>query len=423
MEAIEPVVLRVSGGRPLNGEVQVAGSSNATIAHLAAALLTNEQLTLRNVPIVNDVEVQAALLAGLGCEISRIQNGLRIQPPNSLKKRVPPSPVRGFRPILLFAGALLARNGFASIPLPGSSENGPHPIDLHIKGFKAMGARARVESGRLIVQADRLHGADIYLDYPSVGATENLMMAATGAYGRTIIRHAARDPEVVDLANLLVRMGARIRGAGTDIVSIDGGVPLRGAEHHVVGDRHEAAFYLLAALATGGEVFVSGAEPVHLLALLAKLAEMGAIITQDEATIHLEAPSSPCAPALIRALPYPGFPSDFQLLLVPALASCEGTSILSDLAFPARFGCLEEFRRLGIRSEHNEGTAVLHGADRLTGASVRAEGPLSAAALLVALLAATGEGELEEAQWLRSRYENFLDKLRSLGAVIEVKTK
>ena len=359
----------------------------------------------------------------MGCQIDRIPNGLRIRSPHALKKRVPPSAVRGFRPILLLAGALLARTGFASIPLPGSSENGPHSIDLHIKGFEAMGAAAKVEGGRLIVQAHRLKGADIYLDYPSVGATENLMLAATGARGRTIIRHAARDPEVVDLANLLVRMGAKIRGAGTDVISIDGGVPLHGAEHFVIGDRHEAAFYLLAALATGGEVRVAGAESVHLLALLAKLNEIGANIAQDAAAIHLDAPAAPRAPALIRALPYPGFPSDFQLLLVPALASCEGTSILSDVAFPTRFACLEEFRRLGVRSEHNEGTAVLHGTDRLTAASVRAEGPLSAAGLLIASLAAEGEGELEEAQWLESRYENYLDKLRSLGAAIAIKTK
>lgn len=415
------MILRVSGSRPLRGEVQVGGSVNATVAHLAAALLTDEEVTLRNVPLVADIEVQSSLLTALGCHIVRITNGLRIQPPNSPKKRVPPCAVRGFRPNLLFAGALLARNGFASIPLPGSSENGPHPIDLHIKGFEAMGATAKVESGHLIVQAVHLHGADIYLDYPSVGATENLMLAATGAHGRTVIRHAARDPEVVDLANLLVRMGARIRGAGTDIISIDGGVPLHGAEHDVIGDRHEAAFYLLAALATGGEVFVSGAESVHLLALLAKLNEIGAKIVQDAASIHLQAPAAPQAPMLIRALPYPGFPSDFQLLLVPALASCEGTSILSDVAFPTRFGCLEEFRRLGVRSEHNEGTAVLHGSDRLTAASVRAEGPLSAAALLIALLAAAGEGELEEAQWLEHRYESYVDKLQSLGAVIAVK--
>lgn len=423
MEASEPIILRVSGSRPLSGEIQVAGSVSATVAHLAAALLTTEEVTLRNVPFVADVEEQAVLLAGLGCQVVRVPKGLRIRSPNSLKARVPSSAVRGFRPVLLLAGALLARTGFANIPLPGSSENGPHPIDLHLKGFEAMGATARVESGRLIVQADRLNGADIYLDYPSVGATENLMLAATGAQGRTIIRHAARDPEVVDLANLLVRMGAKIRGAGTDVISIDGGIPLRGAEHYVIGDRHEAAFYLLAALATGGEVVVSGAESVHLLALLAKLKEIGAHIVQDASAIHLRAPAVPRAPALIRALPYPGFPSDFQLLLVPVLASCEGTSILSDVAFPTRFACLEEFRRLGVRSEHNEGTAVLHGADRLTAASVRAEGPLSAAALLIALLAAAGDGELEEAQWLESRYENYLDKLRSLGAVIHTKTK
>lgn len=413
--------LIVKGGRPLGGEVQVAGSCNATVAHLAAALLASDVVRLTNVPMVGDVKAQAALLAGLGCAVSFGQAELRIRPPKSVVTKVPASPVRGFRPILLFAGPLLAREGGASVPLPGSSESGPHPIDLHIKGLTAMGAQAKVENGRLVLQAERLRGADIYLDYPSVGATQNLMMAATGARGRTVIRHAARDPEVVDLANLLLHMGARLRGAGTDIIVIDGGLPLRGADHAIIGDRHEAALYLLATFAVGGEVLVSGAEPVHLIALLAKLTEIGAEVTSEGAAIRLKSPRIKHRATLVRALPYPGFASDFHLLLAPALAFAEGTSILSDVGFPARFGCLEELRRLGVRSEHEGGTAVIHGVQRLSSAPVRAEGTLSAASLLVALLAAEGEGLIEEAHWLWRRYQDPLSKLKALGAGIELR--
>lgn len=407
----------VTGGAPLRGEARVDGSRTATLAQMAAALLTDAAVHLHNASPAGDVTVQARLLAAMGCAVERTGSRITVRCPSP--SQPPPDPdVRGFRAHLLFAGPLLARTGTAVLPLPGASERGPHPLDLHRKGFEALGATMHVESGRLVVHAPALRAADIYLDAPSLSATLNLMFAAAGAAGVTTLRHVSRAPEVVDVATLLARMGARIRGAGTDVLRIEGGVRLHGAEHRVMPDRHQAGLTLLAAAATRGAVRLRGAEPVHLQALLAKLSDLGAAVEAGAESVAVRADGRPLRSGIVRALPYPGFPAELLLPMLPLLAPADGASILADGSYPSHLVCLDEFRRLGIRSEPSGGSAVVYGGARLKGAPVRARGPLSGVALLIALLAAEGEGRLEEAGDIAFRYGPLDEVWRSLGAAI-----
>lgn len=416
---MQRVDLALRGSKPLTGRVEVGGSARAAMAHTAALLLATEPVHLENVPWVCDVVTQVELVSSLGVDIDRAGQDLLATPASDVAFELTAHNHPSFRPALLLTGPLLARTGRATVPLPGSSEAGPYSLELHTKGLAAMGVAIQVEAGRLVLTTDRLQGADIFLDYPSVSATLNLMLAATGASGRTIIRHAAREPEVVDLASLLLAMGARVRGAGTDVIAIEGGEPLQGARHTVIGDRHAAALYLAAGLATGGDVEVAGIEPEHLIAVAAKCEELGARIAAKEAAVRVAAPRALRA-AVIRALPYPGFPSDVQPLVIPALSQAEGTSLISDGSLADRFHCVEEMRRLGIRAEAAGGTVVVHGERRLTGARVQATGPSDASALLIAALAAEGESVVERADSLWRRFQGPVAQLLQLGADIKV---
>lgn len=416
--SLDETLVSVRGGSPLRGSVRVGGSRKASLALLAAATLATGGARLEGLSLAEQVQQQIALLSTLGVPLQQHDTTLQIEPVKWLGSDIGQWRTGSLqsRAILLFIGPMLARTGHAVVPLPGPSETGPSPIDLHLKGLAALGASSHVEAGLLHLVAPSLQGADIFLDYPSAGATINLMMAATGSKGRTTIRHAARDPEVVDVAAFLMAMGAHIRGAGADVITIEGGQQMRFAQHRVMGDRHEGALFLAATLACQGEIALHGVEPIHLQALLAKLQEMGAKISVSEAMINVSA-STELRSTLIRALPYPGFPSEFYLLLAPILAKASGTSIISDATTSAnRMLCLEEMRRLGLKAIVEPGVAVLHGGRNLTGASVCAYGPTSAPALLVGLLAAEGEGLLEGGQHLAMHYANAVEQLAGLGA-------
>lgn len=397
----------------------MGGSRRGSLAQIAAALLAEGNITLVQISRSLDAETQLGTVEAFGVTVTRHTDRVCLSPAS------PPNPLAGeslrtrSHASLLLLGPLLARTGRAVLPLPGPTETGPRSVDLHLKGLAAMGARSQVRSGLLIMDAPRLLGADIFLDYPSLSATLSLILAAVGALGRTVIRHAAKDPEVVDLVSMLVRMGARIRGAGTDVITIDGASGLSGTEHRVGPDRGEAAFYLAAAMATGGKVSVVGIEPLHMLAVLAKLGEIGASVTTTDSQVSISVPDA-LTGTTIRALPYPGFPADIYPLLAPALSKASGTSVISDSISPDRMLCLSEMRRVGVKAVIEPGVAVLHGGCRLTGAPVRAEGPSSASALLLTLLASEGEGVLEGAHYLVKRYPRGAENLAALGARVSV---
>lgn len=411
--ASEPSLLSIEGGVPLSGDVYVGGSRKATLALSAAALLVEGRVRLLGASGAGEVQKLHTALEHLGAVVYRDGDMVEVCTGATIDPEGGRCIDRHFHPALLLLGPVLARTGRAVLPVPGPGETGPHSIDVHLKGLARLGAAHRVEAGWLTVEASALEGADIFLDHPSLTATQSLMMAAAGARGRTVLRHAARDPEVVDLATLLVSMGARIRGAGTDVITIDGTPLLSGAEHRVMPDRHEAAFYIGATVATGGAVTVHRVEPEHLLAFLAKLDELGATVVTGDSSVTV-AVRSQLRAGLVRALPYPGFPSDFYPLLAASLSQASGTSIISDSISPDRLLCLDEMRRLGVRAAIEQGVAVIHGDSELSGAHVQAKGPMQAAALLMALLAAPGEGILEGAEHLHDHFPLYLRGLLEL---------
>lgn len=416
--------LVVQGGKRLAGAIRAAGSKNAAVVLLPAALLAREPVALDNVPAVADVQASLEALAEL--EVPAGQNGDRvtIHPsgmPGGGSPRLPGGLARRWRASLLFLAPLLARTGEASVGWPGGCRVGSRPIDWHLKSLRAMGAEIEVTSGYIVARARRLFGADIHLDYPSVGVTEQILLAAATAEGRTTIHNAARDPEVIDLANFLGSLGARVRGAGTPTVRIDGVAALGGGEHAVMPDRIEAATYLWAAVATGGDVRVDGVIPEHFQATWNKLAETGARIESGPDWVRVVAAERPRA-VRIMTQAYPGFPSDLQPIATAALCSAAGTSLIAETVFPHRFDHVSELRRLGSRITLEGSTAVLEGTQTLSGAPLAAADLRTAAALVIGALQARGASTLEGAQFLERGYPDITAKLAALGAGVGVPT-
>src|SRR5262245_20917711 len=363
--------LRITGGRPLNGEIRISGAKNAALPIMCAALLTDRPLRLSNLPLLRDVSTMAKLLGQMGVGVERADGGMVLQAKAISEPTAAYELVKTMRASVLVLGPLLARCGQAKVSLPGGCAIGARPVDQHVKGLEAMGATIRVEHGYMHATAKRLHGARIVMDLVTVTGTENLMMAAALAEGETQLDNAAREPEVVDLARCLAAMGAKVEGAGSDSIRIVGVRSLGGAEHRVMPDRIETGTYLAAAAATGGQVRLVGAAPDSLEATLDKLREAGASLRISDSTISLDMPARPDAVS-VRTAPYPGFATDMQAQFMALAAVARGTAVITETIFENRFMHALELQRLGADIKLEGNTAVVKGVERLQGASVMA---------------------------------------------------
>ena len=409
--------LLVRGGRRLSGDVVLSGAKNSALKLMAASLLTAEPCAIRHVPRISDVETMTAMLAALGAEVSRDGDALRVTAGPGLTGCAPYELVRTMRASIIVMGALVARLGEATIAMPGGCNIGPRRIDFHLRGLEKLGATIDIEHGFIKVACDRLRGAVVALDYPSVGATENLLMAATAADGETVIENAAREPEIVDLCDFLSGMGAVIEGAGTSAVRIEGGHPLHGADHPVVADRIEAGTYLIMGAASGGDVTVHGLDPAHLELFLGKLALMGVVVDADERSIRVRRDGG-LAPVDISTLPHPGFATDLQAQMMVLLSLADGTSIVTENVFENRFVVVDELNRLGAGIATSGHHAVVAGPRGLTGSVVEAPDLRGGAALITAGLVAEGVTEVRGVHHVDRGYEDICGKLGALGAEV-----
>ncbi|WP_051275999.1 UDP-N-acetylglucosamine 1-carboxyvinyltransferase [Desulfovirgula thermocuniculi] len=411
--------LVVAGGHVLRGRVTISGAKNAALAILCAAIMSEEPVVLENVPDIRDVRVMVDLVRSLGAEVYWVSPGNLYVYLSGPPVEMPPyQQVKQLRASNLLLGPLLARFGWAEISLPGGCNIGVRPMDLHFKGLAGLGARLSLERGVIVARASRLEGTRIYLDFPSVGATENIMMAACLARGQTVIENAAKEPEVVDLANFLNCLGARVRGAGTDIIKIEGVASLGGCRRYgVIPDRIEAGTFMLAAVATRGEVVLENVIPRHLEPLSAKLREAGAEVWEEGDRIFVRA-AGPLSPVDIKTMPFPGFPTDMQPQMMALLSTVPGTSVIVENIFENRFRVAEELKRMGANIKVEGRVAVIEGVEKLQGATVRATDLRAGAALVIAGLMAEGETHIENAVYIDRGYFNLEEKLRGLGAAV-----
>lgn len=412
--------LIIQGGQPLVGDVHIEGAKNAVLPIMAAALLASKgPVELTNVPILSDVFMMQDVLKSLDARVKfdEQRNYLMIDANQPLNFEAAFEYVSKMRASIVVMGPLLARLGHARVAMPGGCAIGSRPVDLHLKGFEALGATITQSHGYIEAKADQLVGANIYLDFPSVGATQNIMMAATLAKGTTVIENVAREPEIVDLANVLNKMGAKVFGAGTEEIRIEGVTELKGTEHSIVQDRIEAGTFMIAAAATKGNVLVEEAISEHNKPLLSKLAEMGAQVIEEENGIRIIGPDE-LKPSDIKTLPYPGFPTDMQAQMTALQLMAHGTSVMTETVFENRFMHLEELRRMNADYQIEGQSVILYGPTELTGAEVAASDLRAAAALVIAGLAANGETLVTNLQYMDRGYYHFHQKLRALGAHI-----
>ncbi len=408
----------VEGGRKLKGTVRVNGAKNSAVALLPASILADSTVTIEGLPNISDVHTLEAILQDIGAGIEKPSpHTIKIDPSTIVPIPLPNGKVKKLRASYYFMGAMLGKFKKAAIGLPGGCFLGPRPIDQHIKGFQALGAKVRNEKGSLYLEADELKGSRIYLDVVSVGATINIMLAAVKAKGQTIIENAAKEPEIIDVATLLTNMGAKIKGAGTDIIRIDGVYQLHGCLHTIIPDRNEAGTYAIAAAAQGEEVIIDNVIPEHLESLLAKLREAGVEIEQNDEQIIIR-PGEKLLPVNIKTLVYPGFPTDLQQPITALLTKAEGTSIVTDTIYQARFKHVDELRRMNADIKVEGNTAIINGPAELEGAQVRATDLRAGAALVIAGLMAKGKTEIIGVEHIERGYENMTEKLAQLGANI-----
>ncbi len=408
----------VRGGRPLSGTVRVHGAKNAVLPIIAGTLLCQTPTKLVDVPALHDVATISDVIRHLGAEVNLGTNTAQVDAGCLTDFEAPYDLVRKMRASVLIMGPLLSRLGRARVALPGGCAIGSRPIDLHLKGFAALGAEIVLGHGFVQAEAAKLHGARIYLDFPSVGATENIMMAAVCAEGTTTIENAAEEPEISDLATFLNACGAHIHGAGTDVIRIEGVQGLHGCEHQVIPDRIEAGTYLVAGAITGGDIVVENAVGAHLKPVIAKLREVGCTIEDLGDALHLRANGRPRA-IDVTTLPYPGFPTDMQAQMTSLLAVAEGNSVVTETVFENRFMHVDELRRMGARIRIDGRSAFVTGVDQLTGAPVNATDLRAGAALVLAGLAAEGETRVGCISHIDRGYVSLVDDLRGLGAHIE----
>ncbi|MFN3594806.1 MAG: UDP-N-acetylglucosamine 1-carboxyvinyltransferase [Thiobacillaceae bacterium] len=414
--------LVITGGRRLTGEVAISGAKNAALPLMCAALLTREPLTLTNVPALNDIRTMLKLLQQMGVRVEREGDTVTLEAAGLHNPVAPYELVKTMRAAILVLGPLVARHGEAQVSLPGGCAIGARPVEQHIKGLTAMGAQVSVDHGYIQASATRLKGARIFTDMVTVTGTENLMMAACLAQGETVIENAAREPEVVDLAQCLNAMGARVSGAGTDVIRIQGVERLHGTTHRIMPDRIETGTYLAAAAITGGEVRLTGTSAGYLDAVIDKLMEAGCEIVGEKSPSHeairLRAPPRLKAVS-IRTAPYPAFPTDMQAQFMALNTVAEGTAVIRETIFENRFMHAVELARLGADIRIDGNTAVVTGVDKLTGATVMATDLRASASLVIAGLVAEGETVVDRIYHLDRGYERLEEKLAALGAIIQ----
>lgn len=408
---------------PLSGEVTISGSKNAVLPILAATLLTKEDCVISDVPALRDVDVMCRLLKKLGADVdTESEPGkVRVNASSELKSEAPYDLVKMMRASILVLGALLVRQGHALINLPGGCAIGERPIELHLKGLRALGVKIDEDllvHGIVDARAENLKGNDIYLDFPSVGATEVIMMTATLAEGTTVIENAAQEPEIVDLATFLNKMGTRIKGAGTDTIKIEGVRELKGVSHHVIPDRIEAGTFMIAAAITGGQVLIRNMVPNHLKAVIAKLRECGVEISMQDDGVLVKGNRDELVSTDIKTLPYPGFPTDMQSPFMALLTTAKGPSVVIETVFENRFMHVGEFNRMGANIKTDGRAAIIPGGKSLQGAQVVATDLRAGAAVVLAGLAADGTTEVSQIYHIDRGYENFTEKLKALGANI-----
>jgi UDP-N-acetylglucosamine 1-carboxyvinyltransferase len=413
----------MKGGRPLCGEVVIGGAKNASLGVLAAAVMTDGTCLIENMPDVRDTNVMLQAIAGVGGMVERIDahtvriSGKNINSDNTI---VDGEYIRKIRASYYLLGALLGKHKRAVVALPGGCDIGSRPIDQHIKGFTALGAKVDIGHGMITAVAEELHGAHIYMDVVSVGATINVMMAAALAEGNTIIENAAKEPHIVDVANFLNSMGANIKGAGTDVIRIRGVERFHDSEYAIIPDQIEAGTFMAAAAATRGDVTVVNVIPKHLEAISAKLAEMGCTIHEYDDAVRVDARDRELTCTQIKTLPYPGFPTDMQPQLAVALAISEGTSVVTESIFENRFKYVDELARMGSKIQVEGNTAIITGVKGYTGADIVAPDLRAGAALVIAGLAAEGYTTVDSIQYIQRGYERFEEKLQALGANISL---
>ncbi len=407
----------IEGGNRLFGEVHISGAKNSVLPLIAATLLTDGVSIIDDCPYLSDVRTMCLVLEHLGAK-THFDNGELILDTSNLDAVEPPGElVRKMRASFLIMGPLLARTGKAQMSLPGGCAIGARPIDLHLKGFEALGAEINIGHGFIETHAEKLKGARIYLDFPSVGATENIMMAASLAEGTTIIDNAAHEPEIIDLANMLGVMGANIKGAGTNTIRIEGVSSLKPARHTVIPDRIEAGSFLCMAAATGGELILNNVLPEHLQPLTAKLSEIGATIETGFDSIHILGPEE-ISPVDIKTLPYPGFPTDMQAQMMALLTVCKGTSIVTETVFENRFMHAAELRKMGADIRIKGSSSVINGVSHLEAASVESTDLRAGAAMVIAAQMAKGISEISGLHHIERGYEGFVEKLEKIGTRI-----
>ena len=418
---MEKIIIQ-GGNNRLVGRVRIEGAKNAVLPLLAATVLASEgKTTLKNVPVLSDVFTMNNVVRGLNTQVdfNQDENTVVVDATKPLTEEAPYKYVSKMRASIVVLGPILARNGHAKVSMPGGCTIGSRPIDLHLKGLEAMGAQITQTAGYIEAKADRLMGAHIYMDFPSVGATQNIMMAATLAQGTTVIENAAREPEIVDLALLLNKMGAKVRGAGTENITIIGVEKLHGAEHNVVQDRIEAGTFMVAAAMTGGDLLIEDAIWEHNRPLLSKMQEMGVEVTEEDEGIRVRSDVSKLKAVSVKTLPYPGFPTDMQAQFTALMAIAQGESVMVETVFENRFQHLEEMRRMGLHSDIMRDTARIWGGSSLQGAEVMSTDLRASATLILMGLIAEGETKVSKLVHLDRGYYKFHEKLAALGANIK----
>ena len=409
--------LMIAGGYPLKGTVRISGAKNSAVALIPATILADSPVTIEGLPDISDVQILKGLLEEVGGKVDFTDNDMTVDPSSMISMPLPNGKVKMLRASYYLMGAMLGRFKKAVIGLPGGCHLGPRPIDQHIKGFEALGAHVTNEQGAIYLRADELRGARIYLDVVSVGATINIMLAAVSAKGRTVIENAAKEPEIIDVATLLTNMGAKIKGAGTDVIRIDGVDQLHGCRHTIIPDRIEAGTYIILGAAAGEGVLIDNVIPQHLESLLAKLREMGIQIDVKDDQVYVRA-AEKMKPVDIKTLVYPGFPTDLQQPLTSLLTRAEGTSMVTDTIYGARFKHIDELRRMNANIKVEGRTAVIHGPIQLQGAKVKASDLRAGAALVIAGLMADGVTEVTGLEHIDRGYSHIVEKLNGLGATV-----
>ena len=413
----------IHGGNPLHGTIHISGAKNAAVAIIPATLLVDGVCRIENVPQISDVTLILQILQELGADVRTVnRTTIEVDCSHIRNRQVPYELARKIRASYYLVGALLSRFGWAEVPLPGGCDLGGRPVDQHIKGFMAMGAEVDVRGGLIcarVPNGSRLAGGQVYLDIVSVGATMNIMLAATLAEGLTVIENAAKEPHIVDLANFLNSMGADIRGAGTDVIKIRGVSRLKGGTYSIIPDQIEAGTYMAAVAAAGGEVLIQNVIPKHLDCITAKLVEMGVEVEEQDDALLLRR-EGPLSRVNVKTMPYPGFPTDMQPQIAAVLCIAQGTSVLTEGVWDNRYRYVDEFRRMGAHIQVDGKVAVIEGVDHLTGAPVHACDLRAGAAMVIAGLAAQGATEIDGIHHIERGYETIVEKLAAVGADIQI---